>query len=40
MYVKRKKDTEIAQKVKIAQSAVNIMNAVITSMMINASRPV
>lgn len=34
------KDTEIAEKVKVAQATINTMNAMITAMMVNAAGPV
>ncbi len=34
------KDTEIAKKVKVAQATINTMNAIIATMMVNATRPV
>lgn len=34
------KDTEIAEKVKVAQATINTMNAIITAMMVNAAGPV
>lgn len=38
--LKEIKDTDIAQKVKVAQSTINTMSAMVTSMMINASTSV
>ncbi len=34
------KNTEIAEKVKVAQATINTMNAIITAMMVNAAGPV
>lgn len=38
--LKEIKDTEIAKKVKVAQVVISNMSALITTMMINATRPV
>ena len=38
--LKEIKDTEIAKKIKIAQTVISNMSAIITTMMINATRPV
>ncbi len=38
--LKEIKDTEIAKKIKIAQSAISNMSAIVTAMMINAARPI
>ena len=38
--LKEIKETEIAKKVKVAQSAINNMNAIIVAMMVNTTRPV
>ena len=34
------KETEISKKVKVAQLAINNMNSIIVTMMVNATRPV